>query len=98
MGEFIENGMVAIGWPALGDMKNCSREQIRKRLTDTHCSGAASRVVGQVTGIVDRFVNQIKVSDYVVIPDGTGVYFGKVVTEYEFVPTLQAMIRDTPNG
>jgi len=47
-------------------------------------SGAGGRSLGQVTGIVDRFVNRIKADDAVLVPDSNLVYIGIVQHEYSF--------------
>jgi len=82
MAEFLANGMAAIGWLAAGDLTGCDREQIRTRLRDSY--EYEPRRLGQATGSVDRFVNQIKVGDAVAVPDGDKIYFGVVSSEYSF--------------
>lgn len=74
--------MAAIGWPDTGDLLGCSRAQICTKLRD--CYEYEPRQLGQATGIVDRFVNQIGVGDALAVPDGNKVYFGIVCSGYSF--------------
>jgi len=89
MREFLTKEMVAIGWPATGDLTSKSREEIGKILKTVYYSEASNRTIGQVTGIVDRFVNQIKKDDLILVPDGDLIYLGKVSQEYHFRSNLQ---------
>ena len=79
--------MAAIGWPGLGCLLRKSRGEIREKLHPTY--GIEGRKLGNATGQVDRFVNQIKVGDIVVVPSGGEAYFGEVTREYHFDPQLQ---------
>lgn len=82
--------MAAIGWPASGDLTALNRTQIAAKLRDSYYASASAQSLGQVVGIVDRFVNQIKVGDGIVVPDGDQVYFGRIASAYSFHPDLQA--------
>ncbi len=95
MEEFLSQKMAAIGWPKLGDLKGCDREQIAERIK-THYGGSL-RHVGQVTGIIDRFVNQIQIGDAIVIPDGNNVYFGIVTGGYVYKPELATLDEGYPH-
>ena len=44
------------------------------------------RSIAQATGIIDRFVNQIRRNDVIVVPDGSDIYLGTVRKEYFFDP------------
>ncbi|GAB4326078.1 MAG: hypothetical protein Kow0074_20250 [Candidatus Zixiibacteriota bacterium] len=82
--EFVEQGMAAIGWPAIGDMSGRSREDIRSVLRTTYYKDASAQALGQATGIIDRFVNQIHPGNAVLIPDAGVVYIGEVTRPYYF--------------
>jgi predicted Mrr-cat superfamily restriction endonuclease len=87
--EFLGQKMAAIGWPATGDLSGLDREAIRARLKESYGREASPQSLGQTTGILDRFVNQIAIEDAVVIPDGEHVYFGVVTNTYKFNPEFQ---------
>lgn len=80
--EFLYNRMAAIGWPDTGDLTGCDRDQICTKLTKAY--QYETRQLGQSTGIVDRFVNQIVVGDAIAVPDGVKIYFGIVTGGYSF--------------
>ncbi|SYZ72202.1 hypothetical protein TRIP_C20317 [Candidatus Zixiibacteriota bacterium] len=90
MQEFLEKGMVAIGWPSTGDLASKTRDEIGNILKTTYYTGASSGTLGQVTGIVNRFVNQIQEGDTIIVPDGNFIYLGTTTCTYEFRPELQA--------
>lgn len=94
MQEFTANGMAAIGWPQTGDLSGCDREQIRKVLRGRYYVEASEQSLGQATGIVDRFINQVKTGDAIIVPDGSVVYFGEVSAPYSWHPDLA----DEENG
>ncbi len=87
--EFLRCRMAAIGWPASGDLTGLSRAQIATKLRESYYASASAQSLGQVVGILDRFVNQVKVGDGIVVPDGDKVYFGRVASAYSFHPDLQ---------
>ena len=85
----IENSYVAIGWPALGDLKQYSdREALKKALAGHYPEHApGSRPVA--AGILFRFVHEMKAGDIVVYPSKHDrmVNVGRFTGSYEFVPT-----------
>jgi predicted Mrr-cat superfamily restriction endonuclease len=80
--EFLANRMAAIGWPSIGDLAGCDREQINSKLKDSYQYEGGR--LGQSTGVVDRFVNQVEIDDPIVVPDGDKVYLGVVTSGYSF--------------
>lgn len=79
LNEFLENGLVAIGWPGLGDLTDCDKEEIRERLKDTF--NQSSYKLGQNTGQINRFVNEMETDDIVLVPSGGNIYVGKIETQ-----------------
>ncbi|MFC1531565.1 restriction endonuclease [Gemmatimonadota bacterium] len=80
--EFLDANIVAIGWPGIGDMAEATtREQAKARL---HRFGYGPRQLGQAAGTLYRFVNEMNVGDYVVVPDGDVVYIGVIKSDYRF--------------
>lgn len=87
MREFLEGNLVAVGWPALGDLTGMTtRDEIKDRLT-RHYPGNA-RTIGAATGCLFRFVVEILKEDFIVVPDGDNVYFGVVESDYRYEPAL----------
>lgn len=84
--EFKQHGMAALGWPDLGDLSGCSRDGIRDLLARHYYQNASPQALGQATGIVDRFVNQIGPGDAVLVPDGSQIHVGLAADSYSFHP------------
>ena len=82
MREFLAHRMAAIGWAGTGDLTGWDREQIKAKLRDFY--QYEPRRLGGAAGNIDRFVNQIRVGDAVVVPDGDKIYFGVVTSGYSF--------------
>lgn len=88
MKEFLDENIVAIGWPCIGDLSDCTtREAISKRLK-SYYSSHSLRSLGQIVGIIFRFVRKMEQGDYVVVPDGHNVYFGCVNSSYRYIPEM----------
>ncbi|MDR0356434.1 MAG: hypothetical protein LBJ64_11990 [Deltaproteobacteria bacterium] len=82
----MREGIVAIGWPAVGDLNGLSREGLSERLTDTynHYLNEQKSDLAVAAGVLDRFVNQINAGDVVLVPDGQDVYLARVDGPYEY--------------
>ena len=80
--EFRTDEMVAIGWPSLGDLTQAEKSDIRQGLKDSYDWN--NYKVGQNTGQINRFVNEMEVGDHVLVPSGGNIYFGKIDSEYYF--------------
>ena len=84
---FIGHGMVAIGWPAVGDLGGgLDRRALSDRLRETYSHYRAEQKsdLAVAAGVLDRFVNQINEGDIILVPNGENIYLAKVVGPYEF--------------
>lgn len=80
--EFLEQDIVAIGWPHVPDLTSArDRQAIRSALRDADNS-ASERPLGQATGTVHRFRNEMRVGDYIVMPAGDQIFVGTVQSDY----------------
>ncbi|MDR1546379.1 MAG: hypothetical protein LBU12_06655 [Deltaproteobacteria bacterium] len=89
--DFLRRGMVAVGWPATGDLGGClDRAAMTERLLASyeHYSGELKSDLAVAAGVLDRFVNQIQPGDLALVPNGEDVYLSDVVGRYEFHPEL----------
>jgi predicted Mrr-cat superfamily restriction endonuclease len=87
LGDFLSKGMIAIGWPGMGDMGGgLSRDEIKARLCATyeHYKKDEKNELAVAAGILDRFVNQASVGDIFLIPEGEDVYVCEVTGDYAF--------------
>lgn len=86
MQEFLDENMIAIGWPGIGDLSDLiSREDFKEALRDPD---SVTGELGQATGNLFRFVREIERADYVLVPDGDDVYFGRVISDYRYVAEM----------
>ncbi|MDR1312556.1 MAG: hypothetical protein LBQ12_02410 [Deltaproteobacteria bacterium] len=95
--EFLSNGMVAVGWPGVGDLgAGLTRQDIKERLRSTyeHYKKDASSELGTAVGILDRFANVLSEGDFILVPDGEDVYVCEVKGGYSYRPELD---QDTPD-
>lgn len=81
--EFLNQGIVALGWPDLGDLSRYGKEEIRSRIKEVY--GHSSHKLGQETGQIDRFVNEFSEGDLVIVPSGGNVYIGEIESGYNYV-------------
>ena len=80
-------GLVIAGWEELGSISDCeSREGIRQALMATYPE-VSDKVIGNWTGQLWRFKEQIKADDLVVMPLHTRpgrVAIGRIIGPYEY--------------
>jgi restriction system protein len=81
--EFIENNIIAIGWPGIGNLSGKTREQIKKILYQPPYE-LASLELGNAYATVDLFVNRMNIDDFVLVPDGDDIHFCIIKSEYFF--------------
>ncbi len=87
MREFLEGNLVAVGWPALGDLTGMTtRDEIKHQLSKQY--GGSARPLGAAAGSLYRFVVEILKGDFIVVPDGDNVYFSVVTSDYRYEPTV----------
>ena len=80
--EFLDQGIVAIGWPDFGNLTDYSKDDIRDLIENRH--DWSPQKAGQVVGMINRFVNNFEEADYVLVPSGGNVYLGQVRSDYYF--------------
>ena len=83
--EFKENGFVAIGWPKTGSLKGKTKEEIRALISQPPYSYAGV-ILGNYTATIDIFVNQMRVGDLLLMPNGEDIHLGQIVGDYDFDP------------
>ncbi|WP_180230902.1 restriction endonuclease [Bacillus toyonensis] len=77
------NGIVAIGWPGIGNLSSISkREEVKTAVEGKHLYSA--KALGQKVGVIYRFVCEINIGDYVLVPDGGFVHIGRIASDYKY--------------
>ena len=83
----LTEGLVIAGWRELGSIEHCtSREQVRLQLRQTY-PDIGERIIGNWTGQLWRFKQQIEIGDLVVMPLKTSpgaVAIGRITGPYQF--------------
>jgi predicted Mrr-cat superfamily restriction endonuclease len=90
---FLSEGMVAIGWPAVGDITGLlNKEQMSERLMEayTHYQDDKRSELSVAAGILSRFVNDLLPGDYVMVPEKDQVYLAEVTSAYDYHPELNS--------
>lgn len=94
---FLEKGIVALGWPTVGDLTEEDRGGIKDRLRKEY-PGKSGRSIGSSAGELHRFVNEIEKGDLVVAPDGGTLYVGRVTSKYTHEPDVAGGEYGTPEA
>lgn len=81
--RFMEENMVCIGWPGIGDLTNIDKDEIRSRIAQEYRK--AGHQLGNALGQVNTFINTMQTGDMVVVAAKEWAYFGKV-GDYTYLP------------
>lgn len=79
--EFKEKGIIAVGWPCIGNLKGKSREDL-KHLLSLPPYSLTGLALGNAYATIDIFVNQMEVGDLLLMPNGEDIYLGEVTSDY----------------
>ena len=79
--EFKEKGIIAVGWPSIGNLKGKSREDL-KHLLSLPPYSLTGLALGNAYATIDIFVNQMEVGDLLLMPNGEDIYLGEVTSDY----------------
>lgn len=82
--DFVSNGIAAIGWPLVGDLRDQNRQELVAAVKEHYGEKGASGTGGMLW----RFANEIAPGDLVLTPDPETreLHAGTVTGEYEFRP------------
>ncbi|MEH7009220.1 hypothetical protein V7087_00115 [Neobacillus niacini] len=89
MREFLEDNIIAIGWPGIGDLSGKSREQIKTTLSEPPYE-LTSLELGNAYATVDIFVNKKNINDLILVPNGDDIHFGIIKSDYFFDPRFDS--------
>lgn len=83
MTEFLEENIIAVHW-GIGDLTGCStKDHIAKVVAQ---SNLKPRDASLKTGLLDRFVNKMKLEQYCIVPYKEVFYVAKIKSDYYFDP------------
>lgn len=82
---FLNNGVVAIGWDSIGNLKKIKtdREEFKKAYSEIYPEQTKVKVAG-AAGLLYRFVCEMNIGDYIIFPskkDGQ-INIGTITSDY----------------
>lgn len=87
LSEFLNEKIIAVGWPCIGDLKGKSREELKETLSGPPYN-YKGLVLGNAYATIDIFVNQMNIGDLLLMPNGDDIYFGKIASDYYLDPSV----------
>lgn len=84
--EFLARGIIAVGWPKIGDLTGKSRGQLKEILSKPPYSYDGLRL-GNAYASIDILVNQMHSGDLLLMPNGDEIYFGEITGKYYYDPS-----------
>lgn len=78
------NPHICIGWSGMGDLSGISTKEELGTKYDATWPGEKVKKKGQDLGQVWRFLNDMKIGDYVVFADGDVCHIGRITSDYFF--------------
>lgn len=87
--EFKKKQIIAVGWPCIGDLNGKSREDLKQLLSKPPYS-LSGLALGNAYATIDIFVNQMQISDLVLMPNGDDIYFGEITSNYYMDSTVDS--------
>jgi predicted Mrr-cat superfamily restriction endonuclease len=94
--EFLDEKIIAIGWPELSSLIGKTEENIKTELK-SHPRNYTPDQLGAAASTVNKFVNEMRINDIVVVPDGSNIYFCKIIGEYYYDPTKSSQSQGYPH-
>lgn len=82
------NGLIAVGWPHIGDLADAKKRSAIKKRILTHYKKYSPNALGAAAGTIYRFKEEIQIGDLIFMPEGQAVYIGRVASDYYYVPSL----------
>jgi len=92
--RFLEDGIVALGWAEIGDLKNKTRESIKKSLYNNFPQ-KDYKAIPTWTGILENFVHNVEKGDLIITYDPSMriYYVAEVIGNYKYMKSYS----DIPN-
>lgn len=88
--EVINSNQIIIGWSETRDDlfdKNLNRETFKLKLKNIYNSYKDNPYsLGQATGYLWRFIREMNIGDYAIVPTAKAFYIGKIISEPMFFP------------
>lgn len=89
--EFLQDNIIALGWPKIGNLSKLTKNDIRKKILsneDYKNEYNTTRKLSMVVSQLQRFVNEMDIGDYVIVPDSEDIYIGIITSNYIYHENL----------
>jgi len=80
---FLQKNIIAVHW-GIGDLTGCNTKEDIARVVDQ--ANLKPRDASLKIGLLNRFVNQMKIGDYCIVPYEDGFYSAVINSDYYFDP------------
>lgn len=74
--EFLEEQIVAVGWPGIGNLEGTREYELKMKLKDLYPDNASA------LSALKMIVYRMEPGDYVLAPQDKSIFFGKIVSGY----------------
>lgn len=81
MKEFLDQKIIAIGWPEITSLSGKNKIDIQNELSH-HPLNYPPQELGIATSTVNSFVNEMRIGDLVVLPNGNDIFFARITSDY----------------
>jgi len=96
MREFMDNNIIALGYPELNSLVGKSKDTIKDELNNCPLNYSPDQL-GAATSTVTKFVNEMRIDDIVVVPDGNNINFCRITSDYYYEPTKSSQTEGYPH-
>lgn len=76
--EFLDEQLIAVGWPGLGDLSGNREYEVKMKLRDRYADNASA------LSALKMIVYRMSPGDLVLIPYEKSIFFGEIVGEYTY--------------
>lgn len=82
---FKKNNVVGLGWINLGDLSSSNLDNLKDLFVSKKYPASSPQAMGRRVGFFRRFIEEIKVDDYILVPDRNGVInIGVITSNYYY--------------
>lgn len=82
---FKKNNVVGLGWIDLGDLSSSNLDNLKDLFVSKKYPASSPQAMGRRVGFFRRFIEEIKVDDYILVPDRNGVInIGVITSNYYY--------------
>lgn len=93
-----EDNSIRLGWYKLGDLRALDRDEIKEKLREFYPNeGKTEMEVGNMTSVIDMFVNKIQPGDLILLPDGDTYHIGQITGGYKYQPNQIEKLKYFPH-